>query len=96
MSKLPEPQRAPAVVQQRLVLLFERDGFYAVENYDRHGNIHRICQVRGGKVRYMANDWEPVEDYFTDYDGKEWEGLKVVYLPEFSEQNNEVRDAANE
>lgn len=43
-----------------------------------------------GKVRYMASDWEPVEDYFTDYDGKEWEGLKVVYLPKFSEQNAPV------
>ena len=84
---LSEPVVPDSLTVQSLRKRFYQDGFYAVQNYDRHGNIHRICQVRGGEVRYMANEWEPVENYFTDYDGHQWVGLHSVFLEGFSEAN---------
>jgi hypothetical protein len=89
-GSLPPPGKPDSLTVQAIRKRFWRDGFYAVENYDRYGNIHRICQVRGGKVRYMANEWENVDDYFTDYHGNQWEGLHSVFLEGFSEANKQL------
>ena len=70
--------------KDRLLKLFEQNGFYAIENWDGVGNIHRISLIQDGKIITPFGDWEPVEDYFVDLDGLEFKGLKVVFLPGFT------------
>jgi hypothetical protein len=90
MKELPDPKNPSALTVQMVQKRFRKDGFYAVENYATHGNIHRICEVRAGKVRVHANEWEAVESFFVDYNGEEWQGLITIFLEGFSLHNADV------
>jgi len=85
---LPDPKPTSENAKASILARFMRPGFYAVENYDTHGNIHRIVEVdNSGSVRIQGNEWERVESYFSDYDGEEWPGLRTVFLEGFSRHN---------
>ena len=64
--------------QHRIVRLFARDGFYAVQNWLSWGSVERIVQIKDGLVMFRKDDWVPVGEYF----GTMGE-ITVVYLESF-------------
>lgn len=86
---LPDPKPPSDHAINSLLNLFQREGFYAVQNYATHGNIHRIVEIDAHAcVRVQGEEWERVESYFTDYDGEMWPGLLVIFLEGFSRHNS--------
>jgi len=63
---------------QRLVMLFARNGFYAVQNWVSYGSLERIVQVTDGLVMFKKDDWVPVQDFFG-----EMGDITVQYLDSF-------------
>ena len=64
--------------QHRLVRLFGRDGFYAVQNWLSWGSVERIVQIKRGLVVFEKDNWIPVENFFG-----EMGDITVVYLDSF-------------
>ena len=66
------------VGEHPLVMLFKRDGFYAVQNWASYGSIERIVQISGGLVMFKKDDWVSVQEFFG-----EMGEITVQYLDSF-------------
>ena len=73
-----EKETKPPVGSTDLLGVFDRDGFYAIQNWVSYGSVERIIYVENGLAMVAKGDWVSAEGLCAGMTSP-----TVVFLPEF-------------